>query len=506
VPVARIWPAQAIDLVDVHGSFDAFTSVQPKYEDPYPLSSEFFLVSRTIGPETGEQMGIYLVDLFGNEILLHAESPGCFDPFPLGPRPRPPIVPLRRSYAAQPGTFYVQDVYAGSYMQNVARGSVKYLRVVESPEKRNWTDPAWGGQGQHAPAMNWHSFENKRILGTVPVEEDGSAHFQVPAERFVFFQLLDENGMMIQSMRSGTILQPGETQGCVGCHEDRRRTPSATTTSLRALQRPPSKLSGWYGPPRNFSYQAEVQPVLDRHCAGCHDFGQPAGEKLLLTGDRSVAFNVSYTDLWRGGFIQCVGGGPASVMPAKSWGSHASRLVQVLRDGHPEHQQLRLSPEPLDRIITWIDLNGPYYPYYESAYPDHPCGRSPIDAGQLKRLGELTGVTFVTGHNVGGRAQITFERPEKSPCLQSLDPCSAQYAEAVRIIQAGQRNLASTPRADMDGFAPCEIDQQRLRRYAQRQEVELLNRAAIGKAARRYDPATAAADSPGSPDGVAEQR
>ena len=94
--------------------------------------------------------------------------------------------------------------------------------MVESPEKRFWTNPAWdGGTGQQAPAMAWDDFNNKRILGTVPVEDDGSAYFTVPADRFVYFQLLDERGMMIQSMRSGTIVRPGETVGCVGCHESR---------------------------------------------------------------------------------------------------------------------------------------------------------------------------------------------------------------------------------------------------------------------------------------------
>ena len=488
-PVVRTWPPEAIELVDVQGSFDAFKSVQPKYEDPYPLSSKYFLVSRTVSRETGEQMGIFLVDVFGNENLLHTEVPGCFDPFPLGPRQRPPVVPVRRTFASDRGTFYVQDVYAGPYSQDIPRGSIKYLRVVESPEKRNWTDPAWGGQGQHAPAMNWHSFENKRILGTVPVEQDGSAHFDVPAERFVFFQLLDEDGMMVHSMRSGVNLQPGETQGCVGCHEDRNSTPPTATTSLLALQRAPSQLTGWYGPPREFNYQAEVQPVFDRHCAGCHDFQQPAGEKLRLVKDRSLAFNASYTDLWRLGYIQCVGGGGATVMPAKSWGSHASKLVRVLRDGHPDHKDVRLSAEELDRIVTWIDLNAPYYPVYESAYPDNPCGRSPIDSQQLKQLGELTKATFVTGHNGQARTQISFERPALSPCLQKLDTSSEKYTQALQIIQAGKANLTKTPRADMGGFVPCEIDQERLQRYDQRTVVEKSNRAAILEGSERFDSA-----------------
>ena len=130
-------------------------------------------------------------------------------------------------------------------MQGVKRGSVKWLRVIEAPEKRFWTRPAWNGQGQEAPAMNWHDFSNKRILGTVPVHEDGSAWFAVPSERYVFFQLLDENGMMVQSMRSGTSAQSGETSGCVGCHDDvETGPPNARPQAVRSA---PADLTGVAG-------------------------------------------------------------------------------------------------------------------------------------------------------------------------------------------------------------------------------------------------------------------
>jgi len=216
--IIRTWPAEAVNLFK-KGGFDSNKKLSPKYEDPYPVDAEHFLVSRQTGK--GEEMGIYLLDLDGNETLLHTEDPGCFDPMPLAPRQRPPVIPTRRDYRNGHGKFYVQDVYTGTHMDGIKRGEVKWLRVVESPEKRSWTHPVWGGQGIQGPAMNWHNFESKRILGTVPVESDGSAYFEVPSDRFVFFQLLDANRMMVQSMRSGTIIQSGETQGCVGCHENR---------------------------------------------------------------------------------------------------------------------------------------------------------------------------------------------------------------------------------------------------------------------------------------------
>ena len=126
---------------------------------------------------------------------------------------------------------------------------------------------------------------------------------------------------------------------------------------------------------------AEVQPVLTKHCVGCHDYGQEAGKKLNLAPDRTLTFNTAYAELWRKGYMQCVGAGPAEIQPAYSWGSHASKLVKVLRT--PEHAGARRTathPEELDRIVTWVDLNGVYYPTYACAYPDSLTGRMPLDA------------------------------------------------------------------------------------------------------------------------------
>ena len=110
------------------------------------------------------------------------------------------------------------------------------------------------------------------------------------------------------------------------------------------------------------------------------------------------------------------GGGPSNIQEAKSWGSHKSPLIAVLRDGHKDHRDVRLSSLELEKIITWVDLNAPYYPTYESAFPAGLAGRSPLTGQEVKTLGALTGVKFVTGHGPGKRAQLSFDRPELSPC------------------------------------------------------------------------------------------
>jgi hypothetical protein len=477
-PVIRTWPEDASELIGT-GNYDTFIQVKPKYEDPYPLDEAFFLVSRMTG--RGEEMGIYLIDVFGNEILLHGEAPGCYDPMPIMPRPVPPAIPDRREYAAEgSGVFYVSDVYEGTHMQGVKRGDVKFLRIVESPEKRSFNpEERWGGQGQQNPAMGWHDFNNKRILGTVPVEADGSAHFRVPADTFLYFQLLDEKGMMIQSMRSGTIIQPGETQGCIGCHEPRLGSPRIPDTAMPlALRREADTLKGWHGPPRLFSYRREVQPVFDRHCVSCHDYGGRSGDKLLLCGDQTLTFNTSYNELWRKKKIAAIGAGPHAIQPARSWGSHASPIIEKLLSGHHLDD---LSLEEFNRIVTWIDINAPYYPRYETAYPLNLAGRSPLNHRQLGRLRDITGTDFfaLASHHANRGPQISFQRPGKSPCLAELDTGSAKWKEAVALIREGAAQLEKRARADMDGFSLDGMDAEREKRYMLRAAAEARNREAI---------------------------
>ncbi len=456
-----------------------------RYEDPFPLSEKHFLVSKSINLKEGEKMGIYLLDMEGNETLLYKDKKlSCFDPMPLAPRFRPREIPTARKFDESPGYFYVQNVYVGTHMENVLPGSVKYLRVVESPEKRTYTQASWNGQGQQAPGVNWHSFENKRVLGTVPVEEDGSVYFEAPSGKYLYFQLLDEKKKMVQSMRSGVIVHPGETNGCIGCHEDRLSVPPVSTKMPIAMSKKPNKLTETESP--IFSYTRDLQPVFDKHCIECHDFDKEAGEKILLVGDRNPYFNASYIDIQIKKQIASVGGGPAEIQQAYSWGAHASNLVKVIENGH---HNISLSKEEMEGIYTWIDLNGIYYPEYESAYPNNPAGRSPLTYEELKKLGELTGVNFnpLADHNRKLGPQISFERPELSPCLKNIQMDGAGYLEALEIIIKGEQRLAQNPRADMEDFEPCEEQQIQLKKYMDRLEVEKENNKAVSEGKLVYD-------------------
>ena len=491
--VVKIWPENARDLIGV-GNWDTFMQLDIRYEDPFPISKNLFLISKSNdlkkkknNQPVKEKMSIYLLDTEGNETLLFEdENLSCFDPMPLAPRFRPREIPTARKFDESPGYFYVQNVYEGTHMANVEPGSIKYLRVVESPEKRTFTQPSWNGQGQQAPGVNWHSFETKRVLGTVPVEEDGSVNFEAPSERYLYFQLLDDKKKMVQSMRSGVIVHPGETNGCIGCHEDRLSVPPVSSKMPIALRKKPFKLSENQTENPVFSYTRDVQPIFDKRCVDCHDFGKEAGEKLLLAGDRNPYFNASYIDLHLKKQIKTVGGGPAEIQQAFSWGSHASNLVKVLESGH---QNISLSQSEMERIYEWIDLNAVYYPVYESAYPNNPAGRSPLTFEQLKRLGELTGVDFekLADHQRKSGAQISFERPELSPCLKKIKTKSAEYTEALAIIEAGKKQLELVPRGDMEEFEPCEEQKLQLQKYTDRLAIEKENNKAVSEGKLVYD-------------------
>lgn len=287
-------------------------------------------------------------------------------------------------------------------------------------------------------------------------------------------------------MRSGVIVHPGETNGCIGCHEDRLSVPPVTTKMPMAMRKQAVKLAENPDDIPIFSYTRDMQPVFDKNCVECHDFGKEAGEKLILAGDRNPYFNASYIDIQLKKQIAGVGGGPSEIQQAYSWGSHASNIVKVIEAGHHD---VSLSTKEMEALYTWIDMNGIYYPFYESAYPNNPAGRSPLTFEELTELGKLTGVEFkhLAKHQRKLGPQIAFERPELSPCLKNIQADEAAYNEALAIIQKGQSRLLETPRADMNGFEPCEEQQEQLKKYMYRLEVEKENNKAISDGKLIYD-------------------
>ncbi|MGL4593163.1 MAG: hypothetical protein ACRCUY_00370 [Thermoguttaceae bacterium] len=502
--VIQTWPADAIDLVD-QGGYDTFTRVNPKLEDPFPLSENWFLASGMTG--NGEKTGIYLLGRNGTMAMVHEDADvlGCFDPMPIVATTPPPISAQKADLSRSTGTFYVSDVYTGFGMESVPKGSVKSIRVVESPEKRTWSAAAWdNGTGQQAPGMGWKDFNNKRILGTIPVEEDGSVHFEVPADTFLYLQILDEEGRMIQSMRSGMIVRPGETNGCFGCHEDRLASFPPIPVPPKAMSKPAQELKAWHGENRLFSYVEEVQkPVFDKYCITCHDYGKVENNpnKPNLAGDLNTIFNTSYVELQTRQLVKPVGAGPHVKLKPYSWGSTQSRLAEVLLHGHPKPEidakrkdigvyiDKKTNPEAVDRVLTWIDINTPYYGTYLTPFPTNRYGRSPLSNAQFNRLAELCGYN-TKGYDLDWA--ISFTRPEISRCLNKWktpqERETPEYLEALSIIHKGGQILQEIPRGEIPELVPPpERDAAQQEKYDRMKAHEQKMREAIKNGNKYFD-------------------
>ena len=202
-------------------------------------------------------------------MLLLREEEGCvlFEPVPVRKTPRPPVIPERVDLASREATVYLQDIYVGEAgSQGIPRGTVKKLRLFTYHFNYYGTSGIEDYVGMDGP------WDVRRVLGTVPVAEDGSAYFTVPANTPIAVQPLDAEGKAVQLMRSWFTAMPGEAVSCVGCHEDANSAPPQSVAD--APRGEPSPITPWHGPVRGFSWDREVQPVLDRYCVGCHD-GQP---------------------------------------------------------------------------------------------------------------------------------------------------------------------------------------------------------------------------------------
>jgi hypothetical protein len=231
----------------------------------------------------------------------------------------------------------------------------------------------------------------------------------------------------------------------------------------------------------------QVQPIFNKNCVSCHDFDANDRNKLILAGDNNAFFNASYIDLYVRKKITEVGAGPAAIMQPYTWGSHPSILTRVI-DG--DHYDVKLSTEDKRVIYTWMDLNAAYYPVYESAYPDNIAGRCPLDDNELKQLGKLTGIDFPALNDYRRKAgpQIAFERPELSPCLDKIRDDKPKYNEALAIIALGGKRLKEKPNGSMvEGFVPCQKDQERLLRYEFRITEEARFSKARASGVKEYD-------------------
>ncbi len=341
------------------------------YMDPYPLSDTTFLVSYCDGAMQDEAgYGLYVVDVYGGKELIYQDPEiSSVMPIPLASRERPLRMASVRDSGAEDALCIVTDITEG--VPEVEAGDIASIRIGE-PIPWPYSNEG-GGQRYEGDAkstgVNWTPI---RILGTVPVEADGSAYFRVPAERELYFQALDADGMELRRMRTYVSFQPGETRACVGCHETRAEAPSTPMGAIVALSREPSVPEPPPWGTRPLSFVRDVQPLITRQCVSCHTGLRPSGDVDLspgLTASHNRAYD-TLIDPQRGLLAVSSKGEQTSVTPVKALGSHASRLVQLLRTTHAEH--VELTDDDRSRLYTWIDANAIYHDDFIVKRPEAP--------------------------------------------------------------------------------------------------------------------------------------
>jgi len=444
-------------------------SIGDTFRDPYPFSEDCLLVA---GGDKDRGNALVLMDGQGRTetIYTHDEDGRRYwvhEPRPLRPRKRERIIPSRIDRSEPTGRLVLADVNHSRRMDGVPRGEIKKLLVLETlPKPVNHS-------GTMEPISLGGTFTLERILGTVPVEPDGSAYFEVPALRSLFFVALDENDLSVKRMQSFVNVMPGETTSCVGCHEHRTDTVRPVDFAvLPAMRRQPRRIEPIPDVPDVFDFPRDVQPILDRHCVKCH-----AGARLdggvTLSGDRGPRYSLAYVTLLSSPGLVSHGRDADGNKAARGIGSSASRLMQLI-DG--SHFDARPSPHEVEMIRLWIDSGAVYAGTYAALGTGMVGARFPGEVstkrcarchgkgppGQQELLYDLTDpeqslVLMAPLAQQGGGlglCKTSFDKEDARPAEVFTSKSDADYQKALAEIARAGEQLDQQKRFDMPGFRP----------------------------------------------------
>ena len=416
--------------------------VDPLFLHPYPLNDDLFLVSmRKKDVMTG--FSVVLADRYDNLIpLWQSAFDNLYEPLPLQKRKRPTMPLDRVKKGEKDCTVYMVNAQNGPGLKGVPVGKVKALRVFSYEYSPRNT----GGHYHIGFEGPW---DIRTILGTVPVEEDGSCFFRCPANTPISVQTLDENGQSMQQMRSWLVGMPGETIACMGCHEKQNAT--APRGPSIAGRKAPVSIRPWNGARRGFAFDREVQNVLDRACVGCHNdktqtknaIGQtiPSFEMTPKHG-----FTTAYFNLMK--YVRRNGPeGDYHILTPLEFFADTSELIQILKKGH---HGVKLTGSEMDRLVTWIDLNVPYW----GTWTERENSRGEASAKRcqqnLKRRAEMakaySGIDYNAEEILNPYQKVAFEPPAKEtvPAEADANPLPAppkQDDQRVLEFPLGGRQL-----------------------------------------------------------------
>jgi hypothetical protein len=386
--VTLVAPVQALKGVI---KIDRYGQRGDQWQYPYPLDENNYLV--TFRPEGEKRFGIYFMTSDGRRALLASDPKiSCNQPIPLAPRKLPPQPAYPIDWRKKTGVFTIQDIHQGAGLKGVARGTIKKIRVVALDFMA--TDIG----RKHGPSTisDLAAWDVKIVLGQATVHKDGSAAFEVPARTPVYFQAIDANGHVVQTMRSWSTLMPGEIFGCIGCHESKNQTAANKTSVTMALKNGVKPLEPFYDlSAKGFSFPKMIQPIFDAKCIKCHKGGKTdppnlTGEPVWDNAARKF-WNRSYHELIskdrargpandtsqrlgviaeKSKYLNWIGRWSVPVMiPPYSHGSSRSPLIALLEKGHPSSasasspqpkKRVKMTREEMDKIACWIDLALPH--------------------------------------------------------------------------------------------------------------------------------------------------
>ncbi len=410
------------------------------WRDPYPISEDCFLVA--------SQKTIYVMNGKGEYEKLYALESGnerfwIHEPRPVIKREREPVIPETINLDQKTGRLILSDINIGRRMDGIKEGEIKELLVMEELPK-----PVSHDVDPDLTSLE-STFILHRILGTVPVEPDGSAYMELPAKRALFFVALDENKRAVKRMMSFVSLMPGEATGCVGCHENRTIAPPAMDVSMvPALEKLPVTIKPLKDVPDIIDYVRDVQPIWDKSCVSCHNYEKYAG-KLSLTGDRSASFTHSYLNIQWAYLVSHGAQGPGNKAPY-SIGAVASKLYQTI---DKPHHGVELSERDKKVVWAWIESSVAWAGTYGALGSYQPRVKAPKNilrdrCSSCHKPGELN-QRWQTGRNRLMDRWYNLSRPEKSLAL--LAPLSKE-AGGLGLCQ--QREAKQLER---DKTAPPEV-------------------------------------------------
>lgn len=404
------------------------------YSSPYPLSEKQFLVAASFEKNNAAPRGygLYLMDVHHNrELIYRFEGASCYSPVPVRPRKKPVVIPdmVRGVPPDTPGTLLVTDIYQG--LEGVPRGEAKYLRVLETLSKTVRTTPQRCDVGVNS------GWDVRGVLGTVPIEDDGSVFFLAPPYKQLFFEVLDKDYLEIRRMRNFMNVMPGEVNSCVGCHEPYEATPGTGARPMAIASRGPSTITPPPWGTGGFSFPKIVQPLLDQHCANCHDGREGPDKSFDLRGlsmleapagyDRDQSPYPHFQHMVSDSFLNLlkhvsyirIGGyqGEKLPLPPNATGSRQSKLMKLLGNGHYD---VDLDLAEWRALAAWIDCNAPYYGSWDEVLipgPDYLAqeARERVDK-RLRQLGENVLAYLDCGLQTRSRAgPVTIELVQGKP-------------------------------------------------------------------------------------------